>query len=754
MAPRRLSYEGTKAITVWGAQVQASEVRVYHAAPDETRLEYLAAGAQPKRIVVIKGRMMRQYDAARNVIVERPAPAAGEERLLREVVPRILSNYTIAFDGADMVAGRPTRVVVVRSKFAARPSVRIWIDSERRLILRFERYTADGRLQESAAFLNITYDPPLSPDLFTVPAPPGAQVQPPPPRPRPALSLEEIAQRVGFPPQVPAYLPQGFQLTRQVVRTVQGQPAAVFLYSDGLSTLTLFESRGPKGALPRGRPVRVGGADGQMAFRGVARVLHWNAGGISYTLVGDLPPDELLRVGASVPQGSSRRPLRGERAAALFPGAGPASAEAAEPARPLPLSPYMTNDTHPTASAFSSSDEWRVWRALRAAHLTPVVVKLVVAGDHVPAVSIPGGGRLAWVRFIYGMDWTGGAAAAVREVQETARALAAAAFGADPRIAEVVLTGQYHDRGAFDVRRTDVTFTADLHRDVFLAAPADLDAGAALAQAGDAWYSPDLRAGDLVVHRPRPHEARGSGGRAVILPGDRSAERGVHFRGTLAERAVEVKHRLDGLLFGFVSGGRLWRGDPRRRALALTFDDGPDPVATPLLLDTLRRFGVRATFFVIGERAVPYPFLIKAMAADGHEVEDHTFHHPDLTTVDPQVAVEEVRAGARAVEPAAPRPHWLRPPGGDYDPAVLAAVREEGMGLAMWSGNSGDWTAPPPAQLVQRVTALAEPGAVILLHNGTLETVRALPAIITALQARGYELVTLADLAHGADGRP
>jgi peptidoglycan-N-acetylglucosamine deacetylase len=763
-APRRVSYEGTKSITVWGGQVQAAQVQIYHAAPDQTRLEYLPAGSQPKRIVIIKGRTLIEYNAARNQIIERPAPEPDEERLTRDVLPRILSSYNVSFGGVEAVAGRPARVINVESKFAGRPSLRIWIDRERRLILRFERYKADGTLQELSAFLSIQYDPAFAADLFMVPAPQGTQVQQQG-RPR-RLSLDEIARRVGFTPQVPSHLPSGFQLTHSGVREIQRQPAAVFVYSDGVSSLTLFESRGPK-APPRGRAVRIGSVEGIVTPQGAATVLHWNGRGISYTLVGDLPQDELVQVAASVPQVTGRRDVW-PRLAAVVGAFGLASAEAAQlspqtlasaPASPQPVaaaaqpvSPYITNDTHPTGYD-RVVEEMQLWRALEQAGLAPLVVKVAVAGDGGPGFSEGQAGRLAWIWFVYGMDWTGGAAAIVREVQEDARALAATAFRTNPRIDQVVLTGQYQVRGPFDVRRTDVTFSARLHRAVWAAEPEDLEAEVALAQAGDVWYSQELKAGDVTTRHARVHEPRRAprASRRAASPGDRSVEAAEHFHGTIAQRVVETKRRLDGILFGMESQGRLWRGNPRRREMALTFDDGPNPVATPLLLSVLRRFGVHATFFVVGERAVPYPYLIKQLVADGHEVGDHTFHHPKLTTVDASTMRAELASTAEVIGPLAGRPRWFRPPGGDYDMRVVDAAQQSGMGLAMWTVNSGDWASPAPKALVDRVLARAEPGAIVLMHDGTLATVRALPAIIVELRRRGYDLVTLSDLARSAE---
>jgi len=758
-APRRVSYQGTKTVTVWTGGVQASQVRISHEAPDRTRLEYLPAGTQPERIIVITGRTEIEFIPSRNQYIRRPAPSVDEEGLTRQILPQILENYDVRFDGAEMVAGRPARIVDVRSKFPGRPHLRIWVDTQTRLILRFEGYGPAGALRQASAFLSVEMNPAFSPDLFTVTPPPGAQVQTR--RPGGQQTMIQIARQVGFQPQLPAYLPPGYQLAGSRVSLIRGMPTATFAFSDGISTLTLFESRGPQGAPPNGRRIRIGAAEGTVVPRGVATLVHWNANGISFTLVGDLPQDQLVRVGGSVPPtGTSQaQPMRAVWAwltsAVRLPAAeaSPATAPAVG-IPPVPVSPYITNDTHPIGPGIHSEEEL-VWQALDAEGLTPFVVKVTIASDGVSA--LPGGrlARLAWIWFAYGMDRPQNRAAILREVQASARALAVTALGADPRITRVVLSGYFHTSGRFDGRRRDVTFTARLYRDRLLDVPPALEPGAALAQAGDVWYSPDLLAGALVERAAMPHDPHlppGMRAPGPALAGDRSVESAERFRGRVLDRIVETKDRLAAFLFGVESGGRLWRGNPRRREIALTFDDGPSPLATPLLLAILHRYGVPATFFVIGEHARAYPYLVAEMAAQGHEVGDHTFHHPNMTTVDAATAAQEIAAGAEAIRAATGvRPRWFRPPGGDYTVGVADAARQAGMALSMWTTNSGDWALPPAKILVERVLVRAEPGAIVLMHNGTLNTVQALPRIIVELRRRGYRFVTVSQLARNAE---
>lgn len=744
-APRRVSYAGMKTVTIWGGAVRSSQVRVFHQAPDQTRFEYLAAGDQPERIVVITGQTETDFIPVKNQFIRRRAPETSEEGLTRQIL-QIQANYDVRFESDDKVAGRDTRLIAVDSKFPGRPRLRIWVDTRTRLILRFEGYGPAGALRQASAFLSLQINPLLSADLFVLTPPPGVQVQTP--RGAGTMTMEEIARLVGFVPQLPAYLPPGYQFVRSRVVTVHQTPTATLAFSDGISTLTLFESRGPQGPAPNGRTVRVGTAEGTVARRGVATLLHWNLGGISFTLVGDLPPDELVRVGASVPPVGAV-----DRFSAVQAGQIIAAAPVESLVPSAPPSPYITNDTHPIGPGIRSEEE-QVWRVLEDRGLAPIVVKVTIASDDVTRLANGRLSRTAWIWFVYGMTWTGGAEAILNEVAGSARSLTAATFAADPRVTQVVLTAHYHLSGPFDGRRLDVTFTARFGRHRFLSVPPGLSTPEALARGGDVWYSPALLAGALFELPSTAHDPHFAPGVSVSLPGlpgERTVESVERFRGSLLQNLQEIKDQWEGLLFGVQSRGRLWRGNPLRREIALTFDDGPHPLATPLLLSVLRKYKVRATFFVIGEHVVTFPYYVTEIVAGGHEVGDHTYHHPNMTTVDPQTVSAEIAVAASTIRRTAGRPpKWFRPPGGDYTAGVVAAARRAGMGFAMWTHNSGDWALPSADTIAERVLGHAEPGGIILLHSSTLPTVHALPRIITELRRRGYVFVTVSQLARDA----
>ena len=800
LAPRSVSYSGTKTVTVWAQTVRASEVRVYHQAPDRTRLEYLAAGDQPERVVVINGGQQTEFVPGRGRYIEGAAPQTDEDALIRQVLPQLAQNYEVRFAGAERVAGRSARIVDIQGRLPGRPRLRLWLDVETRLILRLERYGPAGALRETSAFLSVQLNPALSADLFIVSPPAGAQVQARPPQTpsrSAALTIEEISRRVGFIPQLPGYLPSGYQFVRSNVVAIHGTPTATFDFSDGVATITLFESRGAQVGAAGGQAVRIGAFDGTVQARGLATVVHWNTNGISMTLVGDVASTELVRVGRSVPPaGSSAAPplpsgaTTAAGAAALRSWAGraggwlratlaPGVAEAAMPADrlsadspatmtltaakapppgdwpdvpPVPVSPYITNDTHPIGPGIHG-EETRIWQAFVDQGLAPVVVKVTVASDGVSKLADGRLSRLAWIWFVYGMDRAPAPGAAVRAASGTARALAAVAAHTDPRVDRITLSGYYQMPGRFDGRRTDATFTASLSAARLLALPAGGDARAALEAAGYVWLAPELLEGALVPRLPLAHDPHlPAGVRAAVLPGDRTYEAGERFQGTLLQQILDTKVRLEGLLFGAESGGMLWRGNPRRREIALTFDDGPSPLTTPLLLAVLRRYGARVTFFVIGQHARAYPYLVGEMVADGHEVGNHTFHHPNMATLGDAVADSEIATASGVIDHAAGRPaSWFRPPGGDYTDGVAANARRHGLGMAMWTANSGDWSLPPSRIVIDRVLARAEPGAIVLLHGTTLNTVRALPSIIVELRRRGYALVTISQLAHDAE---
>jgi peptidoglycan/xylan/chitin deacetylase (PgdA/CDA1 family) len=191
----------------------------------------------------------------------------------------------------------------------------------------------------------------------------------------------------------------------------------------------------------------------------------------------------------------------------------------------------------------------------------------------------------------------------------------------------------------------------------------------------------------------------------------------------------------------------LCRGNPRERAVALTFDDGPHPRTCTAILDVLREEGVRATFFPVGFRLKEYPALLDRMIADGHEVGNHTWDHRRLTAVDPEKARREVRNVRTFVyERTGFTPQLVRPPGGTYDTRVLEMCRDEGFKVCLWTANAGDWKRMHTDEIADKVLEQVHPGSIVLMHDEFMQTPSALPKIIHGLRDRGYRFVTASEM--------
>jgi peptidoglycan/xylan/chitin deacetylase (PgdA/CDA1 family) len=188
---------------------------------------------------------------------------------------------------------------------------------------------------------------------------------------------------------------------------------------------------------------------------------------------------------------------------------------------------------------------------------------------------------------------------------------------------------------------------------------------------------------------------------------------------------------------------------PRPRLIALTFDDGPYPVTTPLLLQRLRDLHVPATFFLIGRDAEQFPDLVREIAAAGDEIADHTLTHPDLDALDDAAVIAELRGGAAVLERLAPDPAErtsFRPPHGRYTEATIRAAQSAGYATILWTDDPGDWRAVPASALEEHIFDHATAPEILLLHSGRPATIAALGPVVSAFRAAGYEFVTVTTL--------
>ncbi len=192
--------------------------------------------------------------------------------------------------------------------------------------------------------------------------------------------------------------------------------------------------------------------------------------------------------------------------------------------------------------------------------------------------------------------------------------------------------------------------------------------------------------------------------------------------------------------------GLLRRGPIASKRVALTFDDGPDPL-TPQLLESLDDLGVPATFFVSGENAVKYPEMIREYLRRGHQVANHGFDHERFTKLSRKKLIDQLdRTEASIGGQLTGRP-WVRPPHGSVDATSLITLRSQGFVVALWSIDSNDYTETDPAKIAERCSpAVVSGGDVLLFHEGQQHTLDALPRIVSGLLASGLECVTMHDL--------
>lgn len=185
-----------------------------------------------------------------------------------------------------------------------------------------------------------------------------------------------------------------------------------------------------------------------------------------------------------------------------------------------------------------------------------------------------------------------------------------------------------------------------------------------------------------------------------------------------------------------------------QRVVAITFDDGPHPTQTPRLLKMLRDRNIKATFYVVGKNVKAYPHIIRQIVADGHEIGNHTWTHPSLTSISDEQIRRELKTTADAISEAANyTPRTIRPPYGAINARVKELMFTEfGYPTILWSVDPQDWRKPGVSVVTSRMVNAAHPGAILLAHDIHASTIDAMPATLDQLLAKGYQFVTVSQL--------
>ena len=196
-------------------------------------------------------------------------------------------------------------------------------------------------------------------------------------------------------------------------------------------------------------------------------------------------------------------------------------------------------------------------------------------------------------------------------------------------------------------------------------------------------------------------------------------------------------HPLRPLLLGGLVRHRLPASEVR---VELTFDDGPNPIHTPLVLEKLAQFDVRASFFVVGRLVLQHRTTLRQIHAAGHRIGNHSLTHPRFGFLSGQAVRDEIRSCQHAVEDCiGVAPTQLRPPLGRITPSVILAARREGLGLVNWSVDTNDWRcrdASDAVRCAEETAALARPRDVLLLHDNHRWIAKILDDLLPKLKER------------------
>lgn len=200
-------------------------------------------------------------------------------------------------------------------------------------------------------------------------------------------------------------------------------------------------------------------------------------------------------------------------------------------------------------------------------------------------------------------------------------------------------------------------------------------------------------------------------------------------------------------------GEIVWEVPTHDKLIALTFDDGPDPVQTPQILALLKQYQAKGTFFVLGKWAEKFPELVMQEQQEGHEVANHTYAHTYAvkSTARDKFTQDMVAAEQSITDAGVPRPLLFRPPGGFYNDMVIDVAKQKGYTIVLWSWHQDtrDWASPGIAAITNKVLKNVRNGDIVLFHDkveGRAQTVAALKVILPKLQQEGYRFVTVSEL--------
>ncbi|MFR9070873.1 MAG: polysaccharide deacetylase family protein [Paraclostridium sp.] len=196
------------------------------------------------------------------------------------------------------------------------------------------------------------------------------------------------------------------------------------------------------------------------------------------------------------------------------------------------------------------------------------------------------------------------------------------------------------------------------------------------------------------------------------------------------------------------------KGNESKKTIALTFDDGPDEDFSPQILDILKKYNVKATFFMVGQKVGWNPQIAKRASDEGHDIGNHTFSHINICKSTNEQIINEINKTQKIIKDVTGKePTLFRPPYRAINENLFNIIKSKDMKVVLWSDlDTKDWSNPGVYNIIKTIEDNTKNGTIILLHdynkvrNNKSQTIQALEKVIPKMQSLGYEFVTISDM--------